>query len=48
MKIPRKRKNNKKKNYGSSSIPKELAHNKWWRLIYKVTEKEAQTIYHLF
>jgi hypothetical protein len=47
MKIPRYRKNNKKKNYGSSSIPKELANNKWWQLLYKVSEKEAQTIYYL-
>jgi hypothetical protein len=48
MKIPRKRKNIKKKNYGSSSIPKELAHNKWWQLLYKVNDKEKQTIYYLF
>ena len=52
MKISRQRKSNKKKNYGSSSIPKQLAdpkfvHNKWWRLVYKVSEKEAQTIYYL-
>jgi len=48
MKIPRHRKSNKKKNYGSSSIPRELANNKWWQLVYKVSEKEAQTIYYLF
>jgi len=47
MKIPRHRKSNKKKNYGSSSIPRELANNKWWQLVYKVSEKEAQTIYYL-
>ena len=52
MKIPRQRKNINKRNYGSSSIPKQLTdpkfvHNKWWRLVYKVSEKEAQTIYYL-
>ena len=48
MKIARQRKNTKKKNYGSSSIPKELAHNKWRRLLHKVNDKEKQIIYYLF
>lgn len=48
MKIPRQRKNNKKKNYGSSSIPKSLSENKWWQLLHKVNDKEKQIIYYLF
>lgn len=48
MKIPRQRKNVKKKNYGSSKIPKSLSNNPWWRLLCKVNEKEGQTIYMLF
>jgi hypothetical protein len=48
MKIPRQRKNVKKKNYGSSKIPKELSHNPWWRLVCKVSKKEAKTIYWIF
>ena len=48
MKTSRQRKSNKKKNYGSSSIPKELANNKWWQLVYKVSEKEKQSIYKIF
>lgn len=48
MKIARQRKNTKKKNYGSSSIPKELAYNKWWQLLHKVNDKEKQIIYYLF
>jgi hypothetical protein len=48
MKIVKQRRNNKKKNYGSSSIPKEIANNKWWQLVYKVNDKEKQTMYYLF
>lgn len=48
MKIARQRKNTKKKNYGSSSISRQVADNKWWQLLHKVSEKEAQTIYMLF
>ena len=48
MKISRQRKNTKKKNYGSSKIPKSLTHNPWWCLLCKVNEKEANTIYYLF
>jgi hypothetical protein len=48
MKISRQRKSTKKKNYGSSKIPKSLTSNPWWRLVSKVDEKEANTIYEIF
>jgi len=48
MKTARQRKSNKKKNYGSSSIPKSLSENKWWQLLHKVNDKEKQIIYYLF
>ena len=48
MKTPRKRKNIKKKNYGSPSIPKELTYNKWWQLVYKLKGKEKQAVFNIF
>jgi hypothetical protein len=48
MKISRQRKNTKKKNYGSSKIPKSLTSNPWWRLISKVNEKDGIKIYEIF
>jgi hypothetical protein len=46
MKTQRQRKNNKKKNYGSSSIPKELKGSKWWQLVFKLKSKQ-QSIFKL-
>ena len=46
MKTQRQRKNNKKKNYGSSSIPKELTGSKWWQLVFKLKSKQ-QSIFKL-
>lgn len=48
MKTPRKRKNIKKKNYGSPSIPKELTYSKWWQLVYKLKGKEKQAVFNIF
>lgn len=48
MKTQRKRKSIKKKNYGSSSIPKELTYSKWWQLVYKLKEKEKQAVFNIF
>jgi hypothetical protein len=48
MKTQRQRKNNKKKNYGSSSIPKELNGSKGWQLVYKLKGKEKQAIFNIF
>jgi hypothetical protein len=48
MKTQRQRKNNKKKNYGSSSIPKELNGSKWWQLVYKLKGKEKQAVFNIF
>jgi hypothetical protein len=48
MKISRQRKNTKKKNYGSSKIPKSLSSNAWWRLLCKVDEKEGRIMYEIF
>ena len=48
MKIPRQRKNAKKKKFGSSVIPLSLSNNVWWRLVCKVTRNEEQSIYKVF
>jgi len=48
MKLSRQRKSNKKKNYGSSSIPKTLSENKWWQLIHKLNKKEIQSVFKIF
>jgi len=51
MKIPRKRKSNKKKNYGSANIPifyVKLDRKKWWQLVYKLKDKEKQTVFNIF
>jgi hypothetical protein len=48
MKISRQRKNTKKKNFGSTSIPMSLSSNAWWKLICKVTLNEKQSIYKVF
>ena len=49
MKIPRKRKNNKKKNYGSANIPimyaKMETHNLWWQLVFKLKSKQQQSLF---
>jgi hypothetical protein len=49
MKIPRKRKNNKKKNYGSANIPTMYAkmetHNLWWQLVFKLKSKQQQSLF---
>jgi len=48
MKIAKQRRNNKKKNYGSPSISRELADNKWWQLVHKLNPKEKQSVYKIF
>lgn len=50
MKTPRKRKNNKKKNFGSANIPvfyTKTEQAKWWMLVHKLKSKQQQTLFEI-